>query len=121
MAKSGFRNSRLRWLFLSCIIILSAAAAATLVAVLLFAFATIVCWAHYGKESLRYVTKNRAASACYLVLFTLFVFIGAVSASSYAWLFADLSLGIMTIINLPVLFAMRAQIKEETELYFGRN
>ena len=38
MAKSGFRNSRLRWLFLSCIIILSAAAAATLVAVLLFAF-----------------------------------------------------------------------------------
>ena len=39
MAKHIFRNSRrLRWFFLSCIIILSAAAVATLVAVLLFAF-----------------------------------------------------------------------------------
>ena len=40
MAKVRLRNSnKLRWFFLSCIIILSAAAVATLVAVLLFAFA----------------------------------------------------------------------------------
>lgn len=38
MAKPILRNNRLRWFFLSCIIILSAAAVATLVAVLLFAF-----------------------------------------------------------------------------------
>ena len=39
MAKVRLRNSnKLRWFFLSCIIILSAAAVATLVAVLLFAF-----------------------------------------------------------------------------------
>lgn len=39
MAKARLRNSKkLRWFFLSCIIILSAAAVATLVAVLLFAF-----------------------------------------------------------------------------------
>ena len=85
------------------------------VSVLLFAFATIVCWAHYGKESLRYLTRKRAAGNVYVVLFAVFVFIGAVAAPEYSWLFADLSIGIMTIINLPVLFSMRREIKEETE------
>lgn len=89
------------------------------VSVLLFAFATIVCWAHYGKESLRYLTKNRAASAVYVVLFSVFVLVGAVAAPSYSWLFADLSIGIMTIINLPVLFAMRKEIRTETERFLG--
>ena len=85
------------------------------ISVLLFAFATIVCWAHYGKESLRYLTKKRAAGALYVVLFAVFVFVGAVAAPSYSWLFADLSIGIMTLINLPVLFAMRREIRDETE------
>ena len=85
------------------------------ISVLLFAFATIVCWAHYGKESLRYLTKKRAAGALYVVLFAVFVFVGAVAAPSFSWLFADLSIGIMTLINLPVLFAMRREIKDETE------
>ena len=33
---------------------------------------------------------------------------------------ADLSLGIMTLINLAVLIIMSREIKEETELYFGK-
>ncbi len=88
------------------------------ISVLLFAFATIVCWAHYGKESLYYISKNKALSTAYVLLFTVFVFVGAVAAPSYAWLFADLSLGIMTIINLPVLCSMRKEIKAETERFF---
>ena len=89
------------------------------VAVLLFAFATIVCWAHYGKESLRYLTGSRIAEVIYVLAFTVFVFVGAVAAPSYAWLFADLSIGIMTVINLPVLFSMRREIKDETENFFA--
>ena len=85
------------------------------VSVLLFAFATIVCWAHYGKESLRYLTKKRAAGAVYVIMFVVSVFVGAVAAPSYSWLFADLSIGLMTLINLPVLFLMRREIKQETE------
>lgn len=88
------------------------------IAVLLFAFATIVCWAHYGKESLHYVTKRKRAIDVYVVLFALFVFIGAVASSDIVWLLADLSLGIMTIINLPVLFFMRREVREETDVFF---
>ncbi len=91
------------------------------VSVLLFAFATMVCWAHYGKESLRYITKKRSAEAVYVVLFCLFVFVGAVSAPSLSWLLADIAIGLMTIINLPVLCAMSGEVKRETErfIHFG--
>ncbi len=82
--------------------------------VLLFAFATIVCWAHYGKESLRVITKSRAAAPVFIIVFCLFVFLGAVSAPSLSWLVADLSIGIMTIINLPILCANFKEIKSET-------
>ena len=85
------------------------------VSVLFFAFATMVCWAHYGKESLRALTKNRLAAPIFIILFCLFVFIGSVSAPAAAWLVADLSIGIMTIINLPVLCANSREIKDLTD------
>ncbi len=87
------------------------------ISVFLFAFATIVCWAHYGKESLRCITQKRGAATVYIVLFSLSVFVGSVSAPSIAWLSADLALGIMTIINLLVLCAMSGEVKKETELF----
>ena len=88
------------------------------ISVLLFAFATMVCWAHYGKESLRAITKNRTATALFIILFCLFVFFGSVAAPSLAWLLADLSIGIMTIINLPILCANAREIKLETDKLF---
>ncbi len=88
------------------------------ISVLLFAFATMVCWAHYGKESLRAITKNRAASPIFIILFCLFVFVGSVAVPSLAWLFADLSIGIMTIINLPILCANSREVKLETDRFF---
>ena len=87
-------------------------------AVLLFAFATIACWAHYGKESIICITKKKAPVAIYVVLFSLFVYIGSLTAPSVAWLLADLALGIMTIINIIVLFLMRNEVKEETDRFF---
>lgn len=84
------------------------------ISVLLFAFATMVCWAHYGKESVRYITKSRSAQVVYILAFCVFIFLGAVAAPSYAWLFADLAIGVMTLINLPVLFLMRREVVCET-------
>ena len=85
------------------------------ISVLFFAFATMVCWAHYGKESLRFLTRKGWVATLYVVGFCLFVFLGAVSAPALAWLFADLSLGVMTIINLPVLCAMCGEVKRVSE------
>ena len=88
------------------------------ISVLLFAFATIVCWAHYGKESVTFLTKRQSLAAVYVILYSLFVFIGALTAPKSAWLAADLALGVMTIINLVILFLMRREIKQETDRFF---
>jgi len=88
------------------------------ISVLFFAFATMVCWAHYGKESLRAITKNRGASAIFIIIFCLFVFLGSVAAPAIAWLLADLSIGIMTIINLPILCINSREIRLETDKLF---
>ena len=88
------------------------------ISVLLFAFATIVCWAHYGKESITFLTKRPSFSALYVILYSLFVFVGAMTAPKSAWLAADLALGTMTIINLAILFLMRKEIKIETDRFF---
>lgn len=88
------------------------------ISVLLFAFATIVCWAHYGRESVRFLTKKRSFSALYVIIYSLFVFVGALTAPKSAWLAADLALGVMTVINLTVLFLMRGEVKEETDRFF---
>jgi AGCS family alanine or glycine:cation symporter len=91
------------------------------ISVLLFAFATIVCWAHYGRESLGYLTKRRSVATGYLVVFCAAVFVGSVSAPSWAWLFADLALGVMTIMNLSVLIPQFPEVKSETDNFFESN
>lgn len=91
------------------------------ISVLLFAFATMICWAHYGKESILYITKNRAFTTVYILTYCLFIFIGALTAPKLAWLAADLALGIMTIINLAVLFLMSDEVKRETDKFFNQN
>ena len=91
------------------------------ISVLLFAFATMICWAHYGKESILYITKNRAFTTAYILIYCLFIFIGALTAPKLAWLAADLALGIMTIINLAVLFLMSDEVRHETDKFFNQN
>ena len=88
--------------------------------VLLFAFATMVCWAHYGKESLRVIARGKIAAPIFIIVFCLSIFVGSVSAPSVAWLVADLSIGIMTIINLPILCANSREIKLQTDSLFKK-
>lgn len=88
------------------------------VSVLLFAFATMICWAHYGKESVRCLTDRKAPQMIYVLLFCVFIAVGAISAPSLAWLAADMAIGIMTVINLPVLLSASSDVRRETEKLF---
>ena len=89
--------------------------------VFLFAFATIICWAHYGKESVLYFSKKKVAIRAYTIGFSAFALFGALSAPQLAWTVADLALGVMTVINLIVLFLMSGEVAESTEKYFNDN
>lgn len=89
------------------------------VAVLLFGFATVLCWSHYGAECLRYLTGNPAVHTLYCIVTCLAVLCGALLAPDSLWDVADFAIGTMTLINLGVLLLMRREIKRETKLYFG--
>ena len=84
------------------------------VAVLCFGFATIICWAHYGIESVEYFTKRRGAKSVFIMIYCLSVFIGAFAENEWIWQSADLAIGVMTLINVPVLFLSRNEIKDAT-------
>lgn len=82
--------------------------------VLFFAFATVICWAHYGRAALSYFTGRKALHIGYLFLLALSVFYGTNAAPASVWTMADFAIGVMTLINVGVLWAMRGEVKVET-------
>ena len=88
------------------------------VCVLCFGFATILCWANYGAESVAYFSRKKSLRLAYIAVFCICVAAGAVTAPEAIWSAADLVLGAMTLINVTVLILLRDEVKRETELYF---
>ena len=88
------------------------------IAVLLFGFATVICWSHYGAECLRYLNARPWMQTFYRIVTCAAVFVGAHLSPDSLWDVADFALGIMTLINLGVLLLARREIKENTVQYF---
>lgn len=84
--------------------------------VLLFAFATVLCWAHYGAESLRYLTKSRAASAALVAVLAVACILGAVAAPGLVWDLTDLILSLMALLNIAALLSLRHTVIEESRV-----
>jgi AGCS family alanine or glycine:cation symporter len=84
------------------------------IAVLLFGFATVVCWAHYGMESVSYLSRSTVGKRLFCVLYIAAVFLGAVVESGPIWQVTDLAVGGMTLINLTALVLMSRRVVEET-------
>ncbi len=90
------------------------------IAVLFFAFATVICWAHYGIESMRYISKREWLQSCFIFVYCSSIFIGAIINLRAIWECADLAIGSMTLINIVILFLMRKEVKDETDIYFNK-
>lgn len=81
-------------------------------AILLFAFTTVLGWSQYGSKAVEYLFGVRATSV-YKVIFVLMIISGAVMTSSLAWDISDTFNGLMMIPNLIgviVLFPLVAKI-----------
>lgn len=90
------------------------------ISVLLFGYATIVCWAHYGVECIKYLFNKESAVYIFETVYCLFIAAGAVIAPNDIWTISDLALGLMTLINVPVLCAMSREVKIETDGFLKR-
>ncbi len=88
--------------------------------VLLFGLATVFCQCFYGKLCLSYLTKNKAAEAILTLLYGTAALVASRTPPGNVWGLADLSIGIMTLINIFVLFLERRRIRKETFAYFNK-
>lgn len=89
------------------------------ISVLCFGFATIICWAHYGIESVRYLSDKKIIKNTFIAIYAISAFMGGIISSESVWGVADLAIGGMTIINVVIICLMYKEVKNDTEDYFS--
>lgn len=70
------------------------------VAILFFAYSSILGNYYYGEANVRYITRRKWAIPVYRVLVGGMVMFGALASLDLAWSLADMAMGFMTICNL---------------------
>ena len=86
-------------------------------ALVLFAFSTILGWALYGTRCVQYLFGMKASRA-YQLVFIVVVVIGSVASVDVVWDIADTFNGLMAIPNFIALFALSGTVARLTEEYF---
>ena len=86
-------------------------------ALMLFAFTTILGWSLYGSRCVQYLFGLKVSKA-YQVVFIIVVVIGAVASLDVVWDIADTFNGLMAIPNFIALFALSGIVAKLTKEYF---
>ena len=89
------------------------------IALLFFAFSTVLGWSHYGSKSFEYLFGEKAAIG-YKVVFVCFIFVGATMDLSLAWDISDTFNGLMAIPNLIGVLALFPLVYKITKNYTDR-
>lgn len=80
------------------------------VAMVLFAFTTLIGNLYYVDNALIYLNRKKKPSKKFMNIFyicaALIIFVGAIIPMDAAWAMADITMGGMTLINLPVCVAL---------------
>ena len=83
-----------------------------------FGFATVLCWAGYGMENVKFLTKRKIWRLFYFVLYVACIWIGSFCAPGQIWSLADFAIAALTTVNLWMLICMRREIRQETQGWF---
>ncbi len=89
------------------------------IAMLLFAFTTVLGWSQYGSKAVEYLFGTKAVSV-YKVIFVLMIVSGAVMTSSLAWDISDTFNGFMMVPNLIGVLALFPLVIKITKNYINR-
>ncbi|GGK17792.1 transporter [Parabacteroides faecis] len=79
------------------------------VAILLFAFSSIIGNYYYGEANIRFITRKRSILLIYRLLVGGMVMFGALASLDLAWSLADITMGTMTICNLIAISLLSRQ------------
>ncbi len=75
-------------------------------AILLFAFTSLIANYSYGESNINYIFKSKIAVNIYRIAVLSMVVIGAILDLPTVWALADLSMGMMAVINLTAILAL---------------
>ncbi len=88
------------------------------VAIVLFAFSTMISWSYYGLQSWKYLFgRSKAADLSFKVLFCIFVVIGAAASLGSVLAFSDAMILAMVFPNMIGLFFLFPKVREELARY----
>ena len=90
------------------------------IAMLLFAFTTVLGWSQYGTKAVEYLFGAKGVKV-YKVIFVLMIVSGSVMTSSLAWDISDTFNGLMMIPNLIGVLALMPLVVKITKNYVSRN
>ena len=89
------------------------------VALMLFAYSTILGWSLYGTRCVEYLFGIKA-SKVYQVIYIIVIVIGSVSSLDFVWNMADTLNGLMAIPNFIALFALCPVVFKLTKEHFAK-
>lgn len=87
-------------------------------AVILFAFSTMLSWSYYGLQSWMYLFgRSKVSDYTYKVLFCIFIILGSAASLTAVTDFSDAMIFAMAIPNLTGLLILLPRVKEEVNKY----
>ena len=89
------------------------------IAILLFAFSTVLGWSHYGSKACEYLFGTKS-TIVYKIAFVLMIFIGCTMNLGLAWDLSDTFNGLMAIPNLIGVIALSPVVMKITRNYVAR-
>ena len=89
------------------------------VAILLFAYSTVLGWSHYGTKAFEYLFGTRASRG-YQLVFVVMVVVGATMKLDLAWDLSDTFNGLMMIPNLIGVLSLSGTVAKITKNYVDR-
>ena len=91
------------------------------IAVILFAFSTMISWSYYGLKAWTYLFgEGKSKEVAFKVIFCIFVVIGAAANLGPVIDFSDAAIFAMAVVNIIGLYVLMPIVKRELESYMSR-
>lgn len=91
------------------------------IAVILFAFSTMISWSYYGLKAWTYLFgEGQTTELIFKVIFCIFIVIGAAASLGPVIDFSDAAIFAMAVVNITGLYFLMSVVREELASYVGR-
>jgi len=91
------------------------------IAVVLFAFSTMISWSYYGLKEWTYLFgEGKTAELTFKIIFCIFIVIGAAASLGPVIDFSDAAIFAMAVVNISGLYCLMGVVKKEFDSYRER-